>query len=130
MKKSLLAAAMTLVSVAAFADTPLKDLKSVPAEVFLPEKVTFVEGEDDGTGGIDFTVATDAKVADSAAFIQAKAKEQGLQPETEEVDGEHAELKYNKMDAEGNVPLYSIGYDVDDEDGKRNIKVIFLDSRK
>ena len=33
MKKSLLAAAMTLVSVAAFADTPLKDLKSVPAEV-------------------------------------------------------------------------------------------------
>ena len=34
------------------------------------------------------------------------------------------------MDAEGNVPLYSIGYDVDDEDGKRNIKVIFLDSRK
>ena len=67
MKKSLLAAAMTLVSVAAFADTPLKDLKSVPAEVFLPEKVTFVEGEDDGTGGIDFTVATDAKVADIAA---------------------------------------------------------------
>ena len=59
MKKSLLAAAMTLVSVAAFADTPLKDLKSVPAEVFLPEKVTFVKGEDDGTGGIDFTVATD-----------------------------------------------------------------------
>ena len=53
-----------------------------------------------------------------------------MQPETEEVDGEHAELKYNKMDAEGNVPLYSIGYDVDDEDGKRNIKVIFLDSRK
>ena len=109
MKKSLLAAAMTLVSVAAFADTPLKD---------------------DGTGGIDFTVTTDAKVADIAAFIQATAKEQGLQPETEEVDGEHAELKYNKMDAEGNVPLYSIGYDVDDEDGKRNIKVIFLDSRK
>ena len=130
MKKSLLAAAMTLVSVAAFADTPLKDLKSVPAEVFLPEKVTFVKGEDDGTGGIDFTVATDAKVADIAAFIQAKAKEQGLQPDTEEVDGEDAKLKYNKMDTEGNVPLYSIEYDVHDEDGKRNIEVIFIDSRK
>lgn len=130
MKKSLLAATAALLSVATFADTPLKDLKSVPAEVFLPEKVTFVEGEDDGTGGIDFTVATDAKVADIAAFIQAKAKEQGLQPETEEVDGEDAKLKYNKMDTEANVPLYSIEYDVHDEDGKRNIEVIFIDSRK
>jgi len=62
--------------------------------------------------------------------VSVYAKEQGLQPETEEVDGEDAKLKYNKMDTEGNVPLYSIGYDVDDEDGKRNIKVIFLDSRK
>ena len=53
MKKSLLAAAMTLVSVATFADTPLKDLKSLPAEIFLPEKVTFVEGEDDGDGAVD-----------------------------------------------------------------------------
>ena len=130
MKKSLLAAAMTLVSVATFADTPLKDLKSVPAEVFLPEKVTFVKGEDDCTVFIYFTVSTDAKVADIAAFIQAKAKEQGLQPEEEDVDAEHAKLKYNKMDTEGNVPLYSIEYDVHDEDGKRNIEVIFIDSRK
>ena len=102
MKKSLLAATAALLSVAAFAGTTLKDLKSLPAEIFLPEKVTFVEGEDDGDGAVDVTVATDAKVADIVSFLQAKAKEQGLQAVSEEVNEEDAKLEYSKVGADNN----------------------------
>ena len=109
MKKSLLAATAALLSVAAFAGTPLKDLKSVPAEVFLPEKVTFVEGEDDGDGAVDVIVATDAKVADIVSFLQAKAKEQGLQAVSEEVNEEDAKLEYSKVGADNNGE-YKVGW--------------------
>ena len=129
MKKSLLAATAALLSVAAFAGTPLKDLKSVPAEVFLPEKVTFVEGEDDGDGAVDVIVATDAKVADIVSFLQAKAKEQGLQAVSEEVNEEDAKLEYSKVGADNNGE-YKVEYTILTDDGKRHIEVLFLDSRK
>lgn len=133
MKKSLLAATAALLSVAAFAGTPLKDLRSLPAEIFLPEKVTFVEGEDDGDGAVDVTVATDAKVADIVSFLQAKAKEQGLQAVSEEVNEEDAKLEYSKVGADNNGEYkveYKVEYTILTEDGKRHIEVLFLDSRK
>ena len=100
-----------------------------PAEVFLPEKVTFVEGEDDGDGAVDVTVATDAKVADIVSFLQAKAKEQGLQAISEEVNEEDAKLEYSKVGADNNGE-YKVEYTILTEDGKRHIEVLFLDSRK
>lgn len=130
MKKTLIAAFAGVLSVAALAGTPLKDLSTVPAEAFYPANATFVEGEDDGTGGIDFTVASDASVADLAKEIQAKAAEMGWQEKEADIQEEDAKLEYAKMDAEGNVPEYTVDYTIVTEDGKRHVEVVFLDARE
>lgn len=130
MKKTLIAAMAGVLSVAAFAATPLKDLSTVPAEAFYPANATFVEGEDDGTGGVDFKVAVDASVADVAKEIQAKAAEMGWKEQEADVQEEDAKLEYAKMDAEGNVPEYTVAYTISTEDGKRHVEVVFLDARE
>lgn len=130
MKKSLIAALASTLSFAAFAGTPLTDLSTVPAEAFYPANATFVEGENDDDGGIDFTVATDASVADIAKEIQAKAAEMKWQENEADVQEEDAKLEYAKMDAEGNVPEYTVSYTITTEDGKRHVEVLFLDARE
>lgn len=130
MKKTLIAALAGMLSVAAFADTPLKDLSALPAEAYYPANSTFVEGEDDGSGGVDFVVATDASVADIAKDIQTKAAEMGWKETEADISEEDAALKYEKMDGEGNVPLYTIDYTISTEDGKRHVEILFVDSRE
>ncbi|MDO5091563.1 MAG: hypothetical protein Q4D61_08445 [Cardiobacteriaceae bacterium] len=130
MKKTLIAALAAALSAAALAGTALQDLSTVPAEAFYPANATFVEGEDDGTGGIDFKVASDASVADLAKEIQAKAAEMGWTEKEADIQEEDAKLEYAKMNAEGDAPEYTVDYTIVTEDGKRHVEVIFLDARE
>ena len=74
---------------------PLKALQDLPKDAYIPADVTFIEGADDETGGVDFTVQSSGKLADIAADIQAKAQERGWTEAANEV-GEDSALRDRK----------------------------------
>ena len=119
---STLAAALT--ASAAFAEVPLKTLQDLPKDAYIPADVTFIEGADDETGGVDFTVQSSGKLAD----IQAKAQERGWTEAANEVGEDSAKFEYKKMN--GDELEYSINYVLLPEGGKTQIEVVFLDERK
>ena len=125
MRKTLLTTlAAALAASAAFAEVPLKALKDLPKDAYIPADVTFIEGADDETGGVDFT----GKLADIAADIQAKAQERGWTEAANEVGEDSAKFEYKKMN--GDELEYSINYVLLPEGGKTQIEVVFLDERK
>lgn len=130
MRKPLLVLAAALATGTACAEIPLKALQDLPKDAYIPADATFIEGADDETGGVDFTVQSNGKLTDIAANIQAKAQERGWN-ETgpgNVVAEDSARLEYKKMN--GDDLEYSVNYVLLPEGGKTQIEVVFLDERK
>ena len=128
MRKTLLTTLAAAFAAGAFAEVPLKALQDLPQDAYIPAGVTFIEGADDETGGVDFTVQSSGKLTDIAADIQAKAQERGWTEAANEVGEDNAKLEYKKMN--GDELEYSINYVLLPEGGKTQIEVVFLDERK
>ena len=129
MRKTLLTTlAAALAASAAFAEVPLKALQDLPKDAYIPADVTSIDGADDETGGVDFTVKSSGKLAYIAADIQAKAQERGWTEAANEVGEDSAKFEYKKMN--GDELEYSVNYVLLPEGGKTQIEVVFLDERK
>ena len=126
--KKILASTLIALSFSAFAETPLENLDNLPAEIFLPEGATLVEGADDGTGGIDLTVTAGGKPADIVAAIEADAKTKGLVELAKEADEESAKVEYGKLGANNDpeAPEVRITYNILEEDGKTQVEILYL----